>query len=121
MKNYVITCGTDCDGAFSASLDKYTSEELAEKAAKHSMEGTDGILYWPADEQEAKRFAETYLVNMPNYAFDENNEIVDDPPPHTEADIPPDYEQLAEEDEPRPDGERLLDGDAWSGGFADNH
>jgi hypothetical protein len=103
MKNYVTVHGTDCDGAHSPSITKYTTEELAAAAAKHSAEWSDGLLYVNEDEEQAKRYAEHYGINLPDYAFDENNDIVHD------------------EDQPPPPKEDLTEGDAWSGGFADNH
>lgn len=97
MKNFITVHGTDCDGGFCPSITKFTTEQLAARSAKHSNDWSDGLVYVAEDEEQAKRYAEYYGINVPNYAFDENDEIVDDPPPHTETDIQPDYDQLTDE------------------------
>lgn len=78
MKNFVITCGYDCDGGYSARIDKYVTEELAAAVAQSSNESSDGIGYGIADESEARHFAEETGVKMPDYTFDENQEIIPD-------------------------------------------
>lgn len=81
MKNYVIAAGYDCDGASCAKITQYTSEELAEKAAKEANDWSDGVGHYQVSKGDAERYAAQNNLIMPSYAFDENNKIIDVPPP----------------------------------------
>ena len=77
MKNYVIVSGQDCDGFSSPSITRYENERLAEEAAQHSNEGSDGLLYSVVDQQYAESYAIENGLVIPDYYFDADGEIRD--------------------------------------------